>query len=114
MDVRGLDDYSCRKVIGNLEKSRYVTAILIEKCSEFEQNLNLELEYQRRRDEHITKQKKEETQSSLIAKMMKRKLYRPNQIPPTKESKIDIARLTDNFLIKKQKVDTGIGQKMKS
>ena len=93
---RGFDDASCRKVIENLEKSRYLAGMLIQSFYHFESQFEKQLEYEKKRDEHINRVKAEDTQDDLIKKMLKNKFNRTSYAPVTKESKINIKRLTEN------------------
>ena len=93
---RGFDDASCRKVIENLEKSRYLSGMLIQSFYHFESQFEKQLEYEKKKKEHITRVKIEDTQEDLIKKMLKKKLNKTSLTPITKESKINIKRLTEN------------------
>lgn len=112
---RGFDDASCQKVIENLEKSRYLSGMLIQSfyhfecfysgvdvliyrviCKFFESQFEKQLEYEKKKKEHITRVKIEDTQEDLIKKMLKKKLNKTSLTPITKESKINIKRLTEN------------------
>lgn len=107
---RGFDDITCRKVVANLERSRYLAGILVQSLAGFQEGLEKEKDFDKRLTEHKTRKKVKDTQDGLIEKMMKRKFYKKHKIHKTQESKLDIQKVTGNDFLRyrKKHLDTGV------
>lgn len=110
---RGFDDITCKKVVANLERSRYIAGILVQSLVGFQKGLDKEKDFNKRCTEHITRKKIKESQDSLIEKMMKRKFYKKSKIHRSQESKLDIQKATGNDFLRYRKthLDTGAAYK---
>lgn len=108
---RGFDDVTCRKVVANLERARYIAGILLQCLDGFCESLHKEADYKKRREFHLTRQRQKETQESHIEKMMKKKFYKKAvNVHRSKASKLDIIKETGNDFVRyrKETLDTGM------
>lgn len=108
--MRGFDDITFKKVLSNLERSRYIAGIVLQSLDGFEEEVNKQKEYKKRWREHVSRKKEQDTQNNLISKMLNKKLYKKQKINRTRESKLDILKITGNDFLRQRKVnlDTGV------
>lgn len=108
--TRGFDDVTCRKVLSNLERSRYIAGILLQCFKGFHKRLAKVTDYNKRREYHLIGKKQQETQESHIEKIMRKKIFKNVQVLHSKASKLDIMKETGNDFFRKykQSADTGV------
>jgi hypothetical protein len=112
-NMRCLDSLSCKKVLLDMEKARYLTGTLVQTFSYFAESYYNIQKQEKRKREMETHTKEPETQTELVEKMMQKKFDKLQKLKQvqTHESKLDIHALTGNLDIKYtkgRKIDTNI------